>query len=32
MKDKGEYSLKIDIWSLGVLTFELLCGYAPFKD
>ncbi len=21
MKDKGEYSLNIDIWSLGVLTF-----------
>lgn len=32
MKDKGQYSLKIDIWSLGVLTFELLCGFAPFKN
>lgn len=24
--------MSVDIWSLGVLTFELLCGFAPLKD
>jgi serine/threonine protein kinase len=32
MKDKGEYNQQVDIWSIGVLTFELLAGHAPFKD
>ncbi len=32
MKDKGEYGLNIDIWSLGILTFELLTGIPPLKD
>lgn len=32
MKDKGCYTSKVDLWSIGVLTFELLTGTAPFKD
>lgn len=31
MKDKGAYTNKVDLWSIGVLTFELLTGSAPFK-
>ncbi|KAF2433563.1 kinase-like protein [Tothia fuscella] len=26
------YSEKVDLWSLGVLTYEFLCGEAPFED
>lgn len=26
------YNEKIDIWSIGIMTFELLFGYAPFDD
>lgn len=32
MKDKGCYTSKVDLWSIGVLTFELLTGIAPFRD
>jgi len=28
----GEYSEKVDLWSLGVLTYEFLVGEAPFED
>jgi len=26
------YSEKVDLWSLGVLTYEFLVGEAPFED
>ena len=26
------YNAKVDLWSLGVLTYEFLCGEAPFED
>ena len=26
------YSKAVDLWSLGVLTYEFLCGEAPFED
>lgn len=32
MKDKGKYDTSVDLWSLGVLTYELLTGVAPFRD
>lgn len=30
--DENWYSEKIDLWSLGVLTYEFLVGEAPFED
>jgi calcium-dependent protein kinase len=27
---RGKYNEKCDIWSIGVITFMLLCGKAPF--
>jgi len=30
-KNEG-YDKRIDIWAIGVLLFELLCGYPPFQS
>ena len=28
---KGEYNEKCDIWSIGIITYILICGYPPFN-
>lgn len=28
----GQYSFPCDLWSIGVLTYLMLCGYPPFYD
>ncbi len=27
-----EHSEKVDLWALGVLTYEFVCGNPPFED
>ncbi|KAJ2904606.1 hypothetical protein MKZ38_007585 [Zalerion maritima] len=31
-RDDNYYNEKVDLWSLGVLTYEFLVGEAPFED
>jgi len=31
MITKCPYSFKSDIWCLGIIFYEILCGYFPFK-
>jgi len=29
---KKSYSSKCDVWSIGVMTYIMICGYPPFND
>ena len=31
MKQGGQYDNSVDIWSIGVLTYELLTGSPPYR-
>jgi cGMP-dependent protein kinase len=26
------YNLYVDLWSIGIMLFELMCGYLPFGN
>ncbi len=28
--EKIEYNQQVDVWSIGVISFELLAGFPPF--
>ena len=28
----NSYSSAVDVWAIGVLAYELICGYSPFKS
>lgn len=32
MVDGKEHTSKVDLWALGVLTYEFLVGSPPFED
>ena len=31
IKGKG-YNCNIDLWSIGIMIFEFMCGYLPYGD
>mmetsp|Transcript_3097 Transcript_3097/g.7206 ORF Transcript_3097/g.7206 Transcript_3097/m.7206 type:complete len:348 (-) Transcript_3097:39-1082(-) len=31
MRGRG-YGIEVDLWSLGIMLFEFVCGYLPFAD